>query len=185
MDRARTPLLEQALVLGRGIALVAAEVVTRVELAELVHEGIAFDLGNDGGGGDGDAEGVAIDDGSDIREREIKGVADDCIGPDGELFEGAEHAESSRGEDADAIDFLDGGPTDGERHGVTDLRGEFIAGFFGKDLGVADLGLPAESAASRQHHHPGRDRPGDRPAADLIDPGHPVRSGVPCLAFET
>ena len=46
---------------GRGVALVGGEAVLGVEEVEVAHEGVAMDFGDDGSGGDGEAEGVAVE----------------------------------------------------------------------------------------------------------------------------
>src|SRR3979411_3156078 len=51
-------------VLPRAIAFVPLETVVGVLARERVHEGVARDLGNDSGGGDREALGVAVHDGA-------------------------------------------------------------------------------------------------------------------------
>ena len=60
MQRAGAVLAEGLAVLGCGVAFVRGETVLRVEEVELAHEGVAINLGDDRGGGDGEREGVAI-----------------------------------------------------------------------------------------------------------------------------
>ena len=47
--------------LGGGVALVGGEAVLGMEEVEVAHEGVAMDFGDDGSGGDGEAEGVAVE----------------------------------------------------------------------------------------------------------------------------
>jgi len=52
---------EGSAVFGSGVALVRGEAVAGVGGVELAHEAVAMDLGDDGRGGDGEGEGVAVE----------------------------------------------------------------------------------------------------------------------------
>ena len=67
MNRAR-PVSVQSHEMQRGpVTLVLAEAVIRETRAEIPHQRVARDLGDDAGGGDAEAEAIAIDDGG-LRE---------------------------------------------------------------------------------------------------------------------
>ena len=74
VQRSGSVLLEGALVLGRGVSLVAGEAVLRIDGVQRAQDGVAMNLGEDGGGGDGDRERIAVDDRL-LRAGEIDGVA--------------------------------------------------------------------------------------------------------------
>ncbi len=56
VERAGAVFGEGAAVLGGCVAFVGGESVDGVQEVELAHEGVAVDLGDDGGGGDGEGE---------------------------------------------------------------------------------------------------------------------------------
>ena len=79
-------LLDRGPVLRRRVAHVRGELPARIALLHPVHEPVARHLGDDGGGGDGGARGVAADDRALLeargRDREAVGQAQAALAPD-------------------------------------------------------------------------------------------------------
>src|SRR5215204_274278 len=80
MDCAWSALLQQALMLWCGVALVLAQVVAGVLRAEIGHECIARHFGDDRRRRYSDTQGIAVDYGTHIRQRQVERVANDRIG---------------------------------------------------------------------------------------------------------
>ena len=101
---------------GRGVALVRSEAIAGVSPVQPPHEAVPVDLRDDGGGSDGGAERVALDNGrarlvppvqrERVHEYMVRGVV--------EAFERAAHRHTGGGRDALAIDLLVAGFADAE-----------------------------------------------------------------------
>ena len=85
VERAGAEFAEGAAMLGRGVALVRGEAVAGVDGVELAHQAVAVDLGDDGGGGDGERERVAVEEAC-LRAGmvEAHGVDEEVVGREGE-----------------------------------------------------------------------------------------------------
>ena len=86
VQRRDAELLDRGAVLGRGVADVGGELPARVALLHPLHEAVARDLGDHGGGGDRGRGGVAADDVALLearrRDREAVGQADAALDAD-------------------------------------------------------------------------------------------------------
>ncbi len=92
VERGGAEFFEGGVMFGRGIAFVRGEAVLGEDGVPGAHAGVAVDLGDDGGGGDGVAAGVAFDEGA-LGDGEIDGdsVDEDEIGRGGEAEDGGAH----------------------------------------------------------------------------------------------
>ena len=114
-------------------------------------EAVAVDLGDDGGGGDGERERVAVDEaGLGAGVVEPHGVDEEMVGGDGEGADGGEHGEARGLVDVDAVD---GGGVDlGDGSGECGGADEAVEGFalWGCQLfGVAESGAARASQCTR------------------------------------
>ena len=173
VERAGAVLLEGLAVLGRGVALVAGEAVLRELLVELAAERVAVDLGDDGGGGDGEAERVAVEEpGLLAGIVDVERVDDEVVGGDGELLAGEAHGEARGLVDVDAVDGLgvDGDDGEGEGH-LADLAVELLAVLAVELLGVGEAHAREDADLFRKDDGGGDDGAEERAAADLVDAG--------------
>ena len=157
-------------VLRGAVAFVAGEAVLRELGVELAHEAVAIDLGDDGGGGDGDGKRVAVDD-TGLRAGVVNahGVDEEMVGRGREARDGGGHGEACGLVDVDAIngcgvDFCDG---DGEGEGL-DVGGEVFAGRGFEQLGVAKAG---QTGFWRQNDRGGDNGTEEGAAAYFVDAG--------------
>ena len=97
--------IERFQVLGCLISFVAAEPVLGVNVVPFAHGAVAEHFGNDGGGGDGVAAFIALNDGE-LGDGDIEreSVDQDVIGRGLELFDGELHGEAGSMVDVDAVD---------------------------------------------------------------------------------
>ena len=172
------------LVPGAGIALVELEVVAREVLGLDSHDPIAGHLGQDRGGGDGQAGGVALDDAGGVATaHEVPRAVDEHVvrlevqpgdGSAGGQLLGRGHAQRVALEVAGVTDRPGHAPLgDPIEHGLALALGEH--------LGVADL---VDATVARYHRGPDAERPGPRPPTDLVDPDHHRRACGPQLPLD-
>jgi hypothetical protein len=85
-----------------------------VKHGELLHGAVAGDLGDDRGGGDGRAAGVAIDDGELMAiEAGLHVAVDEAeMGLQAQAFDGAAHGQEAGAENIVDLDFLSGRDAD-------------------------------------------------------------------------
>ena len=88
-----------------GVALVRGEAIAGLRGVEPREEAVAVDLGDDGCGGDGERERVAVDEAG-LRAGMVEphGVDEGVVGGDGERTDGGEHGEARGLVDVDAVD---------------------------------------------------------------------------------
>lgn len=114
----------------RAVALVLAEAILGKAHAEVAHNRVARDLGNDTGGGNGEAEAIAIDDGRLGKGKRKNGqTIDECmIGLEAERFDGRAHRLVGGAENIDRInlDRID----DSDRPGDCLVIDQFVVDFF-------------------------------------------------------
>ncbi len=147
------------------------------------HAGVPLDLRQDGRGGDGVAEGVAVDNGllgdADVeRER----VNQEEVRSGSELFDGQLHGEARSLVDIDAVD--DSGVDGGDRPGGGALANAF--GEHGAAGGIELLAVvqSANGAVRRQDDGGGEDGAEQRAAAHFIDAGDRAEPTRAHLAFD-
>src|SRR5206468_1493725 len=94
---------------GGSVTFVLGETVLGELFVDARHNAVARDLGDDAGGGDGEAFAVAFDDGGlrDADGRDVQAVYEDVIGFDGQGVEGQLHRPPGGAEDVVAINDLD------------------------------------------------------------------------------
>jgi len=158
---------------GSGVALVRGEAVLRVLEVEFAAEGVAVDFGDDGGGGDGEAECVAVDElGLGAGRVDDHGVDEEVVGCDAELLDGGEHGHAGGLIDIDAVDgggvdFCDG-VGDGD---AADFDVEFFAVFAGELFGVGEAHAAEEGGVLRQDDCGGDYGAEEGATTDFVDAG--------------
>ena len=169
---------EGSAVLGRGVALVRGEAVLGVEEVEVAHEGVAVNFGDDGGGGDGEAEGVAVEEAGlgagmgQLVQVYVHGVDEQVVGGDGEALDGEEHGEAGGLVDVDAVDGLGIDFGDGDRDGeLADLAVEELSLLAGELLGVLEAEAGEGGGAGGEDDGGGDNGAEESPAADFVDSG--------------
>ncbi len=131
MERAGAMPVERFQVFGRLVAFVTAEAVLRVNVVPFAHGAVAKDLGDDGGGGDGVAALVTLDDGE-LGEGHVEGegVDEEVIGDGAELFDRQFHGQAGGVVDVDAVYSFGVNGGDGPGEGAfADTVGEDFAAF--------------------------------------------------------
>ena len=171
-------------VLRAAVALVAGEAVAGILAVQLDEEPVAVDFRQDACCRDGEAAGVALDDGLlwagpvDL----IAAVDEEIVGGEGELLDGEAHGEERGLADVDAVDGcgVDGG--DGEGYGFqADFGIELVALLFGELLGVGEAG---EAAAFGQDDCGGYDGAEERAAANFVQAGDLEKAGLASGVFQ-
>jgi len=137
MDGTGAQLRQGPDVLGRGIALVTAKAVARIEPLVLQHQTVALHFGDDGGGGDGEAAAVASDERlvgqGQVSQRTA--VHEDVVRRRAQLLQRQAHRVVGGDGDADGIDDLVhhhthahlGAEADGLRQPLTGAGAEQLA----------------------------------------------------------
>lgn len=171
MEGAGAVLSEGSAVLGSGVAFVRGKTVLRELCVELAEEVVAVDLGDDRGGGDGEAERVAVIQlGLCAGVVDEHGVDDEVVGSVGELLDGGEHSHTGGLVDVDAvdgfgIDFSDGvGESD-----AADFAIEFFALLAGELFGVGEAHAGEDAGFFRQDNGGCNDGTEERAAADFVN----------------
>src|SRR5262249_48571020 len=122
----------------RGVALVLSETVTGVRGVEFFEARVAMGFGKDGSGGDGNAPGVALDEGFLLDQHiELHGVDEQIVRNDRELLEGSGHGLAAGlidipSVDAGSVDFGDCV----SKSMFANAEGKFAAAFGSKFFGV-------------------------------------------------
>jgi len=148
------------------------QTVRGVKRGEIGHGAVAGNLGDDGGGGDGGAEGVAVDYCFFFtRETGFFVAVDEAeVGLLAETRDGAAHGEEAGLEDIVGVDFLDGGDADGPvDFGVSaEEVVDFFAMLFDEELRVVEM-LVSQTVGDNGSG--GVDGAGPAASADFIDAG--------------
>jgi hypothetical protein len=192
VDGAGSESLEGAEVIGSAVAFVLGEAVAGVELVELEHETVACDLGEDTGGCDARAQGIAFDEGG-LGKRDagdVEAVDEDVIWRGLELMEGEEHGLVGGVEDVDGVDAVGFHASDGVMDGgVRGEEGEEGVALGGGELfGVVKPGEVFGQAVvipiGGQDNCGGHDWAGERAAAGFVESGDSPGAVEGQLAFE-
>ena len=168
-------------VLGSGVAGVVVPSVEGKLLVEPHHAVVAVGLGEDGGGGDGEVGGVALDDavvGNDLSVAlrvvvgiEAVAVDDEVVGTHGELVDGTVHGGDAGTQDVHLVNLLvrddAHGPTDGI---ALNLLAQLVALSGRQLLRVVQQGV---LIVGSQNHGGGIHRSGQTATPGLVAAGNP------------
>src|SRR3984957_503650 len=184
MKRRRAVLAEGVEMVGSGVTLVASEAVLRVDRVPLFHARVAMSLGEDRGGGDGNAACVALDEGLLLDQNiQLHGVDEQIIWLDRELFESGGHGLAAGlidipGVDALGIDFRDG-PGEGV---LPDAGSKLCAALGSKFFRIVET----DNAALGIKNHCGGDHgTEERAAAGFVETSDTHPAKLPRLSLET
>ena len=91
--------------IGRAVAFVGSQIVLRIGSVQLLDELVARHFCQDGGRGDGDGAGVAVDERF-LREGKVEfdGVEEEIVGRNGELGDGQSHGLAAGLENVPGVD---------------------------------------------------------------------------------
>ncbi len=170
MDR-HAQAFDGLLMLGRSVALMPLEAITGERACELRHQLVTEDLGDDGGRGDGQALGVALDDGAGLARQDRRLVAVDQreARTHRELLDRLAHRPERGVEDVVVVDAGDVGDADPDFRSGADRAGEALA-LLGLDL--LRIGDAFRDAFGIENDGGGHDGTRQRPAACLVDAGN-------------
>jgi hypothetical protein len=156
----------------RAVTFVLAKAIFRETRAEVAHNRVARDLGDDARGRDREAVAIAVDDrGLREREREHRQTVDeDVLRLRGEAGEGGVHRLVGRAQNVDRVDF--DGIDDADRPRDRGVRQEIAVNFLAllRQQLLRIVQLPVFEFLRKNNR--GRDhRTGKRAATGFIDPG--------------
>jgi hypothetical protein len=166
-----------------AISLVRCQAVHGKDRVPGGDHAVAFNLREDGGGGDRGRERVAVNDRL-LREFGIEpdGIDQKIAGRRRQLLDGMEHGKARSLIDIDLIDAggIHGGHGPGDAMLANSER-EFLAAFGGNQFGITQ----ATNAIGRiEDHGSGDDRAEQRSAANFVDSGNVVGARGPCPLLE-
>jgi hypothetical protein len=156
----------------RAVAFVLAEAIFGKARAEVAHNRVAGDLGNHTGGGNAEAEAIAIDNCSlRKRKRENRQAVDEhMIRPEAQGCDGDAHGFVRRAQDIERVDLngIDNSDRPRDRAVADQLVINLFAPLGEKLLGVVQPAMPEFFG----ENHRGRyDRAGQRTPARFVDAG--------------
>lgn len=194
MGRAGAELREGLEVGGGAVALVGGKAVAGMAGVQFEHPAVARDLGEDAGGGDGQARRVALDDGvvGDGETADGEAVDEGQVDPAGDGRDGAGHRQVRRAEDVQAVDLLDRGLGDAVGdEGAPLRRGEACKEKLpprGRELFRIVKALQGAIGFAFEPGAVEEDRGGDHrarqgAAAGFVDAGDTRSAGLPGLAL--
>jgi len=185
-------LFEGVAVFAGAVAFVACEAVVGVGFVQFPHEVVAGLLGDDAGGGDGEAAAVAFDHGlvSTGEAFDRESVDEREFGEVGQGLQGFSHGEVGGVEDVDAVDFpvVDDSDTNQDvRKGLEGVE-EFQSSRRRQEFGVGDIAEspgdpPFLNEGVGEHDRRGHHGTGKGAAAGLVDPGHTKNAALESGAF--
>jgi len=160
-----------------SVAFMILQTVVGVKRGEIGHGAIAGDFGDDGGGGDGGATSVAVDNGDFLTAEPglLVAVNEAEVGLLRKPLDGAAHGEQAGAEDIVGVDFVHGGDADGPvdfgvaAEEVTD----FLAVLLDQHLGVVEVAM-FQAVGKNGRRRVDRARPAT--ATDFIDAGDDGKS---------
>jgi hypothetical protein len=173
VERGGAVLAEGAEVDRGAVAFVGGKAVVGVPVVEARDEGVAVNLGEDAGGGDGERERIAVDEAS-LRAGMVEThcVDEKVIGRDGELADGGEHGKAGGLVDVDAVDgggvYFGNREADGKR---ADDGDEALAVLGCELLGVGKAGFGEGCEGFWQDDRGGDDGTEESATSDLVDTG--------------
>jgi len=141
-------LFEGGEMLFGAVAFMLGEAIERVLLVQGQHHAVAGNFGDDGGGGDGEAEGIALDDRT-LRQRhgwQAHGIQQERLGGLREAGDGLAHGMFCSLQNILCVDQFDGAGADADGEGVLhDGIIERIASLRRELFGVAHTGKARQS----------------------------------------
>ncbi|VTZ52137.1 hypothetical protein MPC4_70024 [Methylocella tundrae] len=170
MKRAGAMRLDRREMGGRRIAGVPAEAVDGVDGAEPAHQPVARDLGDDGGGGDGENGAVALDDRLGLAakpRREVVAVDQHIARRACESRQSPAHGAERRLTDIDRVDLRGAGKADRDRERARHDR--FIEAFPLLRRQKLRIIEAARKIVRIKDHRRRRDRAGQWPAPRLVN----------------
>ena len=130
MNRTRPVLMQFNQVQFRAVAFVLAEAIFGKACAEVAHNRVACDFGNDTGRGNAEAEAIAIDDGclGKGKRKNGKAIDEHVVGLEAERLDGRAHRLVGGAEDIDRVNLkrID----DSDRPGDCLVVDQFVIDFF-------------------------------------------------------
>ncbi len=181
----RRPMQAQGFeMVGSAVAFVAREAVLRVDGVPLLHARVAVRFREDGSGGDGNAAGVAFDQGFLLDQNvELHGVDEQIVWRNSELLERGGHGLARGlvnipGVDALRVDFSDG-PA---QRVLLDTDGQLGAAFSGKFFRVVEAD---DAPLGIENHRGGDDGAKQRAASGFINAGDAQPAQLARRSLET
>ena len=138
MKRSRPEAAKCLHVFWRGITFVLRKAIAWIGDVEFFEARITMGFGEDGGGRDGNAAGIAFDERFLFDEHvELHGIDEEIVGPDRELLEGSGHCLAAGLVDVPSVDarsiYFGNGPGESV---FPYAEGEFIAAICGELFGI-------------------------------------------------
>jgi hypothetical protein len=161
--------------LGRTVAFVVLEPIPRITDRGLPHQAISSHFCDDRGGGDAQAQRIAVDDGGlrHVKQGKSDGVNQDVIGVRVKAAYGLQHRHSGSRGDAITIDYAMRGKSYADNSDAKDAVVQPFALFRFHNLRIADTSDRAQSATVQgQDDRGGENRSRETTAADLVDSGY-------------
>lgn len=165
---------ERGPVLFRAVACVAFPAIARMRPGQIGHQPVARYLGDDRGGGDGEAPAVALHHGVGRTAEPGRDVAvDQCTGRrHGQGRDCPLHRQQGRAENVEAVDFRHVGNADPHVRMFVDRAEQRLADGAGQFLGVVDpAGEGGGQPVGVKYRCRRDDRPGPRAAARFVYSG--------------
>jgi len=173
-------LADRLAVLERRVSDIGLPAIARIPGCQPVHDPIARDLCNNGGGGNREAERVSFDNGLHrAGNRWSNSAVDESgVGAHPEHGHSAGHREQSRAQDVEAVYFACARRTDPDTRGsASGTPPERVVASLpllsGQRLRIIEpLTQQFREPAGLENHRGGDHRPGQRPTSGLIDTAH-------------
>lgn len=178
MNRARTDPGNNCPMRSGRITLMTGKAITRIETIEFNHELVPRHLGDDGGGGNGEAEGIPLDycQLRDLQRNGERTVNEEIIGSNRQSRHCSPHGFQRSPKDVHPVDLIVVADTDADSAGLGhDNRVESLPLPLRQLLGVGDAGdcLPWMKYHGGRHH-----RSGQGAATGLVGSGYGPVTGL-------
>ena len=183
MGRARAQLLDSGEMGAGGVTLVTVEAVGGVPFMQLAEQPVAMDLGENGGGGDGNDVQVASGEAQlgKVERLELDPVEEQVIGAGREGQDGAAHGKASGWGDTTGVDF--GGRCFAKRPRdslLLNAKRKFFTLQWRQKLAILDFGPePGAPGVYGQNYGTGHYGTGERAASGLVQAGNTGEASAP------
>jgi hypothetical protein len=154
-----------------AVTFMLAEAIIRKIGTEVTHHSVAGNFRDYTGGGDAEAEAIAIDNSGlgNWKGNNGQAINQDVVGRAGERCKGLAHRSMSRAQNIDAVDLH--GIDNADRPTEVGARDQVVINFFAQVrrelLGIVQAPMPE---SFRKNHGGGYNRTGQSTAANLVDP---------------